>query len=440
MVDYDPFAGTPSVDFDAINRRTKPPSPTDAPATGSSPQFSPIPSEGALARPANAGSPQSGLSSGPRMSQPAPTPYYAASHRETPGYGAPSSPASRQPPVAPAGHTPVGWDGKPLPQAGMPPTSSYGGAAPTAGYGAPSPSAYGSPPQAYGGPPPPGYGVPPQSYGGPPPPGYGVPPLYGAGNPGYSNAPGYGSPIGWQPPQSTSIAAATPGMALTPHMMYGTPPEVDALKWNWGAFLLPFFWSIAHSQWKVVRSMGVGILFMIFFGTWLNPFRYLIWFGIAIYLGAKGHELAWQNRQFDSFEHFIRVQKSWMVAGLAIGAPFCLFGGILGVLLFSQIQRRLANPIPAYSPSGYGYGANGNGSPYGFGGATPYGSGGSYNGSAGTAGSDTGAAGAYSVGSDSGSSANSSAGQGAPDSPNPSASDSSGGDGLEMSSGFHPKD
>ena len=35
-------------------------------------------------------------------------------------------------------------------------------------------------------------------------------------------------------------------------------------------------------------------------------------------LGAKGSEWAWQNKRWDSVEHFQRVQKKWALWGLGL--------------------------------------------------------------------------------------------------------------------------
>jgi hypothetical protein len=208
-------------------------------------------------------------------------------------------------------------------------------------------------------------------------------------------------------------------MQYAPAMAYGRPPQLDNLKWNWGAFLLPFFWSIAHSQWKVVRYMAVGIVAMMIFGTFNNPLRYLIWFGIALYLGFKGHELAWNNRTFDSFEHYVKVQRAWLVAGLVIGAP-----ALLGGIAFEVIALAGMGHQPSVSSPTFG-GASGSGDP----GASDSSSTDSAPSAGGSdsappsapssgGGADAGSAGAYGIGGD-----------------------SSGSDGASGSSmGFHPKD
>ena len=55
-------------------------------------------------------------------------------------------------------------------------------------------------------------------------------------------------------------------------------------------------------------------------------------------LGIKGREWAWQNKRWDSLEHFNRVQKKWSVWGaiLILGAAGI---GILAAILIPLLQR-----------------------------------------------------------------------------------------------------
>ena len=75
------------------------------------------------------------------------------------------------------------------------------------------------------------------------------------------------------------------------------PPEIKG--WNWGAFFLNFFWSIGN-------RVYIGLLAII-------PCINII---ILIILGIYGNKWAWQNRKWDSIEHFRTVQKSWAKWGL----------------------------------------------------------------------------------------------------------------------------
>lgn len=74
------------------------------------------------------------------------------------------------------------------------------------------------------------------------------------------------------------------------------PPEIQG--WNWGAFLLSWIWGLGN-------SVMIALLALII------PF----W---SIYLGIKGNELAWQNKRWDSVEHFKQVQSKWTRWGLIV--------------------------------------------------------------------------------------------------------------------------
>lgn len=94
----------------------------------------------------------------------------------------------------------------------------------------------------------------------------------------------------------------------------------DGVKgWSWGAFLWNWIWCIGNKTW-------IGLLCLI-------PY---VGFVMSIVLGVKGREWAWQNKRWDSVEHFNRVQRLWTLWGLV------LIGGVavLGILA--------AIAIPAY--------------------------------------------------------------------------------------------
>ncbi len=101
--------------------------------------------------------------------------------------------------------------------------------------------------------------------------------------------------------------------------------------WSWGAFLCHWLWAIFNKTW-------IGLLGLIPF---LTPF-------IAIILGIKGREWAWKNKEWDSLEHFNRVQKKWSQWSLGlIGGLFALI--ILMIALdpesFSKINTDAAPEV-----------------------------------------------------------------------------------------------
>lgn len=79
--------------------------------------------------------------------------------------------------------------------------------------------------------------------------------------------------------------------------------------WNWGAFLLTPFWCIRH-------------------GIWLGLLLFIPIFGLIIpfILGAKGNQKAWIKNTHESVENFLKRQRFWGFAGLAVW--------IVGLFLF----------------------------------------------------------------------------------------------------------
>ena len=88
------------------------------------------------------------------------------------------------------------------------------------------------------------------------------------------------------------------------------PREIQG--WNWGAFLLSWIWSIGNSVW-------IGLLALI-------PYAGFI---MAIILGVKGSEWAWQSKRWDSIEHFKRTQRTWSYWGIGIAA----FGILVWIII-----------------------------------------------------------------------------------------------------------
>lgn len=70
------------------------------------------------------------------------------------------------------------------------------------------------------------------------------------------------------------------------------PAEID--NWNWGAFLLNWIWGIGNNTY-------IALLMFVPFVNFIMPFV----------LGVKGSAWAWQNKEWESIEHFKAVQKKW---------------------------------------------------------------------------------------------------------------------------------
>ncbi|MGA8277402.1 MAG: cytochrome c oxidase assembly factor Coa1 family protein [Rhodanobacteraceae bacterium] len=75
------------------------------------------------------------------------------------------------------------------------------------------------------------------------------------------------------------------------------PAELN--RWNWGAFLLNWIWGIGNNT-------PIALLALV-------PFAGIV---MLFVLGVKGNEWAWQNKRWDSVEHFRRAQRAWAKWGV----------------------------------------------------------------------------------------------------------------------------
>lgn len=92
------------------------------------------------------------------------------------------------------------------------------------------------------------------------------------------------------------------------------PPEIKG--WNWGAFWLNWIWGIGNQTY----------IALLCFVPFLN-------FIMMIILGLKGNEWAWENRHWDSVEHFQKTQRVWARWGWGL----FIAGIILSLLLIFSL-------------------------------------------------------------------------------------------------------
>ncbi|GAB1542140.1 hypothetical protein NUACC21_48140 [Scytonema sp. NUACC21] len=85
---------------------------------------------------------------------------------------------------------------------------------------------------------------------------------------------------------------------------YAEPVPEEIKGWNWGAFLLPWFWVWRNKVW-------IGSLCLIPQVGWI----------MTVALGARGNEWAWKSRRWRSIQHFKEHQRGWAIAGILVGAP-----------------------------------------------------------------------------------------------------------------------
>ena len=91
----------------------------------------------------------------------------------------------------------------------------------------------------------------------------------------------------------------------------------DGVKgWSWGALFLNWIWAIGNR-------------------TWIGLFAFVPCVGVvvAIVLGIKGREWAWQNRRWQSVGRFRKVQRKWDYWGLGIVLLTALAGLLAALIL-----------------------------------------------------------------------------------------------------------
>lgn len=71
--------------------------------------------------------------------------------------------------------------------------------------------------------------------------------------------------------------------------------------WNWGAFFLNGIWGIGNKTYIALLA-----------------FIPIINVPMMIILGLKGNEMSWKNREWESIDHFISIQRKWNSAGLVV--------------------------------------------------------------------------------------------------------------------------
>ncbi|GAA5169889.1 hypothetical protein [Viridibacterium curvum] len=124
----------------------------------------------------------------------------------------------------------------------------------------------------------------------------------------------------YAPPQSPVYEVGQEG-ENTSGMGKGHPIPEDVKGWGWGPFVLSWIWALGNKTY-------IGLLALV-------PYVGLI---VSIYLGIKGRELAWQNKRWDSVEHFNRIQRRWSFWALVL---FILIPaiGIAAAILIPLLAR-----------------------------------------------------------------------------------------------------
>lgn len=132
-----------------------------------------------------------------------------------------------------------------------------------------------------------------------------------------------------QPVEAAEVKAPT---GVTSETGSGSVPE-EIKGWNWGAFFLTWIWGLGNHVW-------ISLVVLLGFIPFIGPIIALV---MAIMLGLKGSEWAWQNRKFASVDEFKKIQKVWAIWGLVIfviGIVFtiAMWSVVIGLMFGSGMQ------------------------------------------------------------------------------------------------------
>lgn len=83
----------------------------------------------------------------------------------------------------------------------------------------------------------------------------------------------------------------------------------EICRFSWGAFFLSWIWGLGNATYLTLIILPVCLIPLIGGPAAL---------GCQIWFGLKGNEWAWQNKKWDSVEHFHHVQRIWAIVGTAL--------------------------------------------------------------------------------------------------------------------------
>ncbi|CEK15438.1 Protein of unknown function (DUF2628) [Chthonomonas calidirosea] len=128
----------------------------------------------------------------------------------------------------------------------------------------------------------------------------------------------------------------------TSGMRADVPPEIEALKWNWGAFGCGCLWLLFHGL--VLAGIGLFCLNVLLgsmssvLGNVGAGIGWLIGFGISVWLGLNGHKLAWRYNRYESVDDYFRREQVWTILGF-IGFALSLITLVFGILVRLSLGR-----------------------------------------------------------------------------------------------------
>lgn len=99
---------------------------------------------------------------------------------------------------------------------------------------------------------------------------------------------------------------------------------------NWGACILSPVWGLFNNS--PMACLGLLLSFIPYLGIILGIL-------FSLYCGAKGNEWAWENKEWQSLEHFHSVQRSWALAGVVLELILIVGISVFAFTALSYIQN-----------------------------------------------------------------------------------------------------
>jgi hypothetical protein len=141
----------------------------------------------------------------------------------------------------------------------------------------------------------------------------------------------------------------------------GSPvPAEIAGGWNWGAFYFQWIWGLNHRTYITLITLGIAVLsgaisaatagrsspVNVSVASPLSSLLGLINLGCAIWFGLKGNEWGWQNRRFESVEHFRTVQRTWAWWALGVFVATLILCGLFFTIIMSVFFAGMRGGAP----------------------------------------------------------------------------------------------
>lgn len=104
----------------------------------------------------------------------------------------------------------------------------------------------------------------------------------------------------------------------------GGPAPLEVRGWNWGAFFWSWIWGVPNGVWVSLLICMLGIIG-------------------SIWLGAKGSEMAWSKRRFESIEQFKSTQRAWATWGWVLFFLNLITVSIIALVFGATIVAAIAS-------------------------------------------------------------------------------------------------